>query len=148
MSENKISTGKLKKKVLRKSVKKSNSSAKSVSIKPLKPSAREKKRYVAFEIISDLEKEKKFDFLNVKKDIEKVMFEYIGVKGMSKAGLIWLPKDYIEDKGKGIFRISAKSLVDIKESLMFLKEISGDKVRLDVLLVSGMLKKVRLIIKA
>jgi len=50
-------------------------------MKPLKPSAREKKRYL-------LIKGK-----NLKSNIEKAILDFVGVLGMSKTGLSWIKSD-------------------------------------------------------
>jgi len=56
-------------------------------MKPLKPSAREKKRYL-------LVRGK-----NLKTNIEKAILDFIGVLGMSKCGLSWIKSGYPNQVG-------------------------------------------------
>ena len=56
-------------------------------IKPVMPSLREKKRYLAFEVIS---KQKVEDFNKVQESIMGSALEFIGHLGMAKAGAIIL----------------------------------------------------------
>ena len=66
-----------------------------ISKMPLLPSLKEKKRYVAFEVVS----KEKFNFNQVKKSIEETLFKYIGLLGTSKAGMQVLPERYTQNKG-------------------------------------------------
>jgi len=103
--------------------------------KGLKPAHREKKRYVVVEAIGG-----EFSLVDIKKAVEEALFEYLGVKGMSKVGLLWL-KDYKENKA--LFRISAKTLDDVRSGLLFVKKIGGISARIDCKYVSGTIKSAR-----
>jgi RNase P/RNase MRP subunit POP5 len=105
----------------------------------LRPSLREKKRYIAFKIHSDI-----FAGLKVRESIEKGLFEYLGVKGMSHVGFIFMHKLYNDNKG--IIRVSAKSLNDVKEGLNYIKKIDGKDAYIECILVSGVIRKVKEII--
>jgi len=103
--------------------------------KGLKPSHREKKRYIVFQAVGG-----NFKQSDVKLAVEEALFEYLGVKGMSGVGLLWL-KDFKD--GKAIIRISSKSVNDVRSGLLFVKKIANKDARIETIIVSGMLKKAR-----
>ena len=84
-------------------------------MKPLKPSMREKKRYL-------LIKGK-----NPKENIEKAIKDFIGVLGMSKLGFGWIKKE----KDSVIISINRKMVDNVRASLavwpekMTVKRVSG-----------------------
>ncbi|MCK5625174.1 hypothetical protein KAI04_05055 [Candidatus Pacearchaeota archaeon] len=87
-------------------------------MKPLKPSMREKKRYL-------LIKGK-----NPKKEIEKALKDFLGVLGMSKIGLGWIKTG----KESAIISINRKMVDNVRASLVVWPE------KLTVEKVSGTLK--------
>ena len=87
-------------------------------MKPLKPSIREKKRYL-------LVKGK-----NPKENIEKAIKDFIGVFGMSKVGLGWIKTG----KDSAIISINRKMVDPIRASLAVWPE------KMTVTKVSGTLK--------
>jgi|TARA_B100000315_G_C14509781_1_gene556415 RNase P/RNase MRP subunit POP5 len=89
-----------------------------MKLKPLKPSAKENKRYL-------LVKGK-----NLKENIEKAILEFIGILGMSKAGLGWIKTG----KDQAIISINRESLNEIRASLCIFSE------KMVVEKVSGTLK--------
>lgn len=107
-------------------------------IKPILPTLREKKRYLAFEIIS---RKKIKPFSAVSKAIWQSALHYMGEKGAAKAGLWLLMDKYREDTQKGIIRVGNKHVNDLKASLVMLDQIEGDEVIVRSLGVSGILKK-------
>ena len=87
-------------------------------MKPLKPSMREKKRYL-------LVKGK-----NPKENIEKAIKDFIGVLGMSKIGLGWIKTG----KESAIISINRKMVDSVRASLVVWPE------KMTVTKVSGTLK--------
>jgi len=87
-------------------------------MKPLKPSMREKKRYL-------LVKGK-----NPKENIEKAIRDFVGVLGMSKLGLGWIKTG----KDSAIISINRKMVDNVRASLVVWPE------KLTVEKVSGTLK--------
>ena len=81
--------------------------------KPLLPSLKEKKRYVAFEVMS--EKTLKFEF--VTNEIVNEITNYIGKLGYEKMGLIFL-KDW--SNNKGIARVNNKYVDHLKASFVLI----------------------------
>ena len=87
-------------------------------MKPLKPSMREKKRYL-------LVKGK-----NPKENIQKALKDFLGVWGMSKLGLGWIKTE----KNSAIISINRKMVDNVRASLVVWPE------KMTVERVSGTLK--------
>ncbi len=91
-------------------------------MKSLKPSHREKKRYILIE-------GKDAD----EKTIERIILDYVGVLGYARAS----PKIIKKSKEKIIFAINRKELDNIRASFL----LSGKKIQIKR--VSGSLKKLK-----
>jgi RNase P/RNase MRP subunit POP5 len=87
-------------------------------MKPLKPSMREKKRYL-------LVKGK-----NLNQNIEKAILEFIGVLGMSKTGLNWIKSE----KDLAVISVNREMVDSVRASLC----VWPEKIRVEK--VSGTLK--------
>ena len=90
-------------------------------MKSLKPSMREKKRYL-------LVKGK-----NLRENVDKAILDFIGILGMSKAGLEWVKTS----SDSAIIAINRKSVDHVRASFA----VWPDKI--DVERVSGSLKKLK-----
>lgn len=100
-------------------------------IKPLSPSLREKKRYIAFEIVS----EKDLSFKQVSETITSVILKFSGITGLAEAGLIILKEKF--NKNKCVLRISTKCVDKVRASFC----LTDKSMILRTLGVSGMLNK-------
>ena len=105
--------------------------------KAVLPSMREKKRYLAFEIISI----DKFNFIDIKKSITESAKDFLGTLGMAKAGIILLDEKFNKEKQKGLIKVNNKYLNELKASLALIKMINNKKIIVKSLGVSGMLTK-------
>lgn len=102
-------------------------------IKPLLPTLRERKRYLAFEVLAD----KELSWNAIKKAVFGAMKEYVGINGLSDAGLL-----FVKNNGnKGILRVSHTSLNKIRAALLFIKSIENQRVIVKSIGASGMLNK-------
>lgn len=106
-------------------------------LKPLPPTMREKKRYLAFEIIS--EKDAYPDFKSSSKYMLDSIFSFMGESSASRAG-IWMLPDKFKD-GKGIIRVNNKYVNELKVALSHIQKIDNTEVIVRSLGVSGILKK-------
>ncbi len=106
-------------------------------LKAIPSSLREKKRYVAFEVLS----KDKMDIDSIKKAIEDSLKEYTGLLGLSKSNLYVLKDKWNSEKQRGILRVNNKMLEQLKASFSLIKEIKGNKVVINSVGVSGILKK-------
>lgn len=86
-------------------------------MKSLKPSMREKKRYLLLK------------GSNLKANVKKAILDGIGAIGMSKAGFSWVKEDVIA--------INRESLNEVRACFAIFPE------KIEVLLVSGSLKKLK-----
>ena len=120
--------------------------------KTILPSLREKKRYLAFELVSKT----KLPFSKVKRAILDSCQAYLGQLGMAKAGIIILG-DIMKTKGfqdtknprflrefidqRGLVKVNNKYVNELKASLTLVRDIDKKQVIFKSLGVSGMLNK-------
>lgn len=84
-----------------------------MALKSLKPSMREKKRYLLVK------------GNNLDENVEKAILDFIGVFGMSKAGLNWIKKG----KNSAIIAVNRESVDQIRASFaVFPEKITVEKV--------------------
>lgn len=107
------------------------------NLKPIRPSLKEKKRYIVFEVHSDydISPEKLIDAVN------KSCLEFMGLLHFGKSGIILLRNQF--SKNTGIIKVNNKYVDYVKASLQLISEIDDKKVNIDVIGVSGILKKAR-----
>ena len=94
-------------------------------MKPLKPSQREKKRYLRI----------KSNSKDIKNDIEDAISEFLGLSGISKISLRFI--EISNKKDSAIISINREMLNNVKASLVIYKN------KLEVEKVSGTLKGLR-----
>ena len=105
-------------------------------INRLKPANREKKRYIAYEIIS----EKALD-----NDGDNILISNIkgllGVFLTADAGIIKIKYD--SKKQRGVFKVNHKFVDYIRSCFVMIKELNNKKVLIRTLGVSGMVNKAK-----
>jgi len=99
------------------------------------PSLKEKKRYLAFEVIS----EKPVGYSDVHSAFRRAMSDYLGQKGCAAAGAIMLKERF--NSSKGIIRVNHNYLNDLKASLCMARTVGNQKAMFKSLGASGILKK-------
>lgn len=102
------------------------------------PTLKEKKRYLAFEIIS---KDKLDSFKQISEKIMNQIFEFIGTFGVSKAGVRILADKWNPKSQRGLIKVNNKHVDEIKSALCFIKDINNKKIIVKTVGVSGILKK-------
>ena len=107
-------------------------------IKPLLPSLRERKRYLAYEVIS---KSRFYDAIHVNKAILDAANKFLGNLGMSYAGIIPINEKWNEKMQRGIMRVNNKHVDNLKASLIFVKNINGKESIVKSVGASGILRK-------
>jgi len=107
-------------------------------IKALKPSLREKKRYIIFEILS---KNQIKAFNNVAKAIKFSYKSLFGDIGMGEAGLLIIANKYDSKKQKGMIQVNHKTLDKLRSALANIEQIEEQQVIVHSLGASGILKK-------
>ena len=104
--------------------------------KPLLPTLRTKKRYVAYEVICDDAVEMK----GVYQDIKKSYQDCFGQVGASFAGLM---DTRIINKNKGILKINHKYLDELRLAMANMKRLDEKPIIVHTVGVSGMLAKTK-----
>lgn len=102
-------------------------------MKPLLPSLKERKRYIAFEILSS----SSISEQDMQDTIRRAMHNYVGELGMARAGLQFVQWS----KNKGIARVNHTSADVLKASFPFVDSIKDKKVVVRSLGTSGILIK-------
>jgi len=107
-------------------------------LKPILPSLREKKRYLAFNIIS---KDKITSFNQIKNTITESYKTLFGEYGLAEAGLLFLKGKYNKTTKTGLIRVNHKHTDKLKFALTMIKKINNSKVIVRCLGISGVIKK-------
>lgn len=107
-----------------------------MKLRPLLPSLREKKRYIAFEV----QTEGQIGLEQAKKSIEQSMKGFLGDLGVGRAGVLFL-NDWKQNKG--IIKVNTKYVDEVKASLALVQEIAQHKAIVKSIGVSGALEKIR-----
>ena len=88
-----------------------------MKIKPMLPTLREKKRYLAFEVVSD----QRNDFSSVENAILASVAECLGTIDMAKAGVMVMADKWDNLKQMGIIRVNNKYVDKLKFALAKIK---------------------------
>ena len=107
-------------------------------LKPVLPSLREKKRYLAFEVIS---KERVSSAEEVSEAIWDCSLRFLGQLGTARAGLMVLNNKWDAQRQRGIMKVGHKHVDALKAALMFASKIKNNDVIFRSLGVSGILRK-------
>ena len=107
------------------------------NLKPIPSTIRGKKRYVLFELHSD----SRLRANDVNDALWAVLLKLFGEKGVAGQKL-WLVV-WDEKTGKGIARCSNNKVEELKEGILFLKEVKGVKVVPRTISTSGSMLKLK-----
>lgn len=102
------------------------------------PTLKERKRYLAFEVIST---EKIDRFSSVSNAVWAKTKEFLGELGIAKAGIWLLPDKWDSTRQTGIIRVSHRHVNELKASLALIKNIDNANVVVRSIGVSGILNK-------
>lgn len=106
------------------------------NLKTLPPTLREKKRYIAFQIIS----EEPISYSDLESAIWNTMLDFLGEYGVSKTS-VWLLKEcWDEKKQTGIIRCNHLSVQKILASLGMVQRLGDNRTTFKILKVSGTMK--------
>ncbi len=107
-------------------------------LKPLLPTLKEKKRYLAFEIIS---KSKIKAFTEVSRAIWASVLSFSGTQGAAHMGIWVFPEQYNAEKQRGLIRVEHKHMNELKAALALTTHIEQQPVILRSIGASGILAK-------
>lgn len=97
-----------------------------------------RKRYLLFKTYTP---QGRVDWSNVKDAIFESFEKLFGIAGLSQADLAFI--HYDEEQGLGVVRCSHKLLDNVRASIAFVQKAGGKEVSLNVLKVSGTIKKLK-----
>lgn len=110
------------------------------ALKPIAPSLREKKRYLAFEVIT----EGPAAFADVSRALWDAFLGLFGEAGAAHAGLWLLPERYDSARKRGLARVSHTALDHLRAALTFITGVGGRPAIIRSLGASGILAKAAL----
>ena len=108
-------------------------------IKPLLPTLKEKKRYLAFEVISD----EKLNFNQIADQIIYKTKELFGNIGAANAGIQILKETWNSKKQRGIIRVNNKWVHQLKSSFLFINTIDQKNAVIKSIGLSGAINKMK-----
>ena len=103
----------------------------------LKPTLREKKRYIAFEIVS----KNRLQAKDVAETVWQSCLGYLGEKGCAAAGIHFLNEQWNQEKQKGMIRVENNHVNDLKTALALVKKIGNEEIVIRSLGTSGIINK-------
>ncbi|MDP7457353.1 MAG: Rpp14/Pop5 family protein [Candidatus Woesearchaeota archaeon] len=106
-------------------------------LKSIMPSLREKKRYLAFEVMS----KSSINGSHVYDAIHVSLIELMGNMESAKSNMKFIEEKWDSNKQKGIIRVNHKYVDHLKASLALIDNINKEEVIVRSLGVSGILKK-------
>lgn len=107
-------------------------------LKPILPSLRERKRYLAFEIVS----KGKMDNLEAISDtIWESSLEFMGELGTAQAGIMFLKDKYNDKLKRGLIKVNNRHVNHLKSALMLVNNMNNQDAFIRSVGVSGILKK-------
>ena len=109
-------------------------------LKILKPTLREKNRYIPFQVISETGEE--FTYSDLESAVWNTILDFLGEQGVSKTS-VWLLKDRWDQKRQiGILRCNHKSVQEIIASLGLINRLGDNRITFKILKVSGTIKSI------
>jgi len=112
-------------------------------MKPVKPSSKERKRYILIKLKCEGEVEKG----DVQKSVIQAGLQFLGELGMARSGLQFLPETWKKENMTGIIRTGHTFVNETKAALAFIKQIKGKKAAVQTIKTSGSLDKLKQIQK-
>ena len=106
-------------------------------LKPILPSLREKKRYLAFEVLS----KDKMEFNEVANAVWGSSLQFMGQLGTAKAGIWLLPDKWNQSIKRGLIKVNHKHVDNLRAALTLIDDIKGEDVIVRSVGISGILNK-------
>ncbi len=103
----------------------------------LLPSLRQKKRYIAFEILSD----RHFSFVEIKEEVRAALDRFLGSFGSAQASPMIISQRFDEQQQRFIIKVNNTFVDEVKMALIVCTHIKHSPVIIRSLLTSGTLKK-------
>ena len=105
-------------------------------LKILPPTLREKKRYVAFQLIS----EEPIEYTDLEAAVWNTMLDFLGEYGVSKTS-VWLMKDlWNKDTQTGVISCNNVSVQNVLATLGLVDRLGDNRITFKILKISGTIK--------
>ena len=104
--------------------------------KILPPTLRDKKRYLAYQVISD----DKIEFAEINNSMWYSILSFLGEKGTAEADVWIIRNSYEEERKMGLIKCSHTSVEEVRTALALVKKIGENRVIIRVLGISGTMK--------
>lgn len=109
-------------------------------LKILRPTLREKNRYISFQVIS--EEGEEFTYSDLESAVWNTILDFLGEHGVSKTS-VWLLKDRWSQKRQiGILRCNHKSVQEVIASLGLINRLGDNRITFKILKISGTIKSI------
>jgi ribonuclease P/MRP protein subunit POP5 len=108
-------------------------------MKVIRPTLKERKRYILFKVHSDKEVHKD----EVVEQCTTACLRFLGELGCAEAGVQFLPETWNMKNQTGIIKTGHKFVDKTKASLALIKEIGEKKATVSTVLTSGSLNKIK-----
>jgi RNase P/RNase MRP subunit POP5 len=105
-------------------------------LKPLSPSLRQKKRFIKIKINS----KNKFNFSYLSKELTDKLIYYMGAIDLSNGGVWFLKDKFNLENQELIIRVSTKLKDKFLASLLLIENLQNEKIKIEIIKVSGTLK--------
>ena len=104
-------------------------------LRRLPPTLKESKRYIVYKMIG----QDSVSFNELRSSVDAQCFKFLGELNYSRAGIL-----HLNENRYGIIRVNSKYINDVKTAISLTDNVSGKKVIVNCVGVSGTLKKARL----
>ena len=104
----------------------------------LRPSLKQKKRYVLFEIKAD----KEFSLPEVSEAIESSLLRFLGELGLAKASPLFIKEKWNGQKQRFVLKVNHQYVDELKSAVILNKKIKNTPVLIRSIVTSGTLKKI------
>src|SRR3989344_2546643 len=104
----------------------------------LKPSLKQKKRYVLFEIKAS----KAFSLTEVSEAVESALLRFLGELGLAKARPLLVKEKWGDKKQRFVLKVNHKYVDELKVAIILNKKIKNTPVLIRSIVTSGTLKKI------
>ncbi len=102
------------------------------------PTLKQKKRYMAFEVVS---REGGLSYDDIKKAILDAGLSFLGELGMAEAGVRIISDDYDPKKQRGIIKVGHRHVEKLSSALMMVRRIGRHDALIRCVGISGILAK-------
>ncbi len=110
-------------------------------LKILIPTLRERKRYIAFQVIS--EEGEEFTYSDLESAVWDALLDFLGEYGLSKTSFWLLKECWNQKKQIGILMCNHKSVQEVIASLGLIERLGDNRITFKILKVSGTIKSIK-----